>query len=151
MPAVFRSSPIGAGGESHVTVIHCADPRYQPHFQEFLRAHLDLEHYALIAVPGGAQWMTLLEYLPKFSWAGWRFVKFVRQVARTDRIILIAHAECRWYEDMRFGLKIDRIRERQIEDLRHVRRALLERFTPLTVECYYAAFEGDRASFEVVS
>jgi hypothetical protein len=151
MPAVFQTSPIGAGGESHVTVIHCADPRYQPHFQEFLRSHLDLEHYALIAVPGGAQWMTLVDYLPKFSWAGWRFVKFVRQVARTDRIILIAHAECRWYEDMRFGIAPSRLREQQIDDLRRVRRTLLERFAPLTVECYYAAFQAESVSFEVIS
>ncbi len=36
-----------------VLVIHCSDGRFQPHFQDFLRRDLGVEHYTLVAVPGG--------------------------------------------------------------------------------------------------
>lgn len=147
MADVYQTSPIGAGGESHVVVVHCSDPRYQPHFQEFLRIGLGLEHYALIAVPGGAQWLTLADYLPKFSWTGWRFLKFVHQVAKADRVILIAHDTCLWYQDLRFAGISGNVKDRQMSDLRRARNSLVERFGQLQVECYYATFEGDRARF----
>lgn len=147
MPDVYQTSPLGAGGESHVVVVHCSDPRYQPHFQEFLRRGLGLEHYALMAVPGGAQWLTLADYLPKFSWAGWRFLKFVHQVSNADRVILIAHDTCLWYRDARFaGLSLN-LKERQLSDLRRARQGLIERFGQIQIECYYATFDGDCVRF----
>ena len=49
--------------ESGVLVIHCSDPRYQAPFQDFLRGQLKLDRYALLAIPGGPQFLTLAEYL----------------------------------------------------------------------------------------
>src|ERR1700676_1988249 len=101
-PSLYYTSAHGAGGESKPLVIHCSDPRYQPHFQEFLQTGLGLAHYALIAVPGGPHCLTLSDYLPKFAWAGWRWVKVMERVAQPERIILIAHDDCRWYVTMGF-------------------------------------------------
>lgn len=148
MPAIFRTAEIRIRSESAPVVIHCSDPRYQPHFQDFLRTGLKLDHYALVAVPGGAHFLTLVDYLPKFSWVGWRWVKFVHDVAQAERVILIGHDECRWYLDMRFSLDPARIRERVIEDLRRVRSALIERFPHLRAELYFARLEGDTAAIE---
>lgn len=147
---LYRTSPHGAGGESKPLVIHCSDPRYQPHFQEFLDRGLNLAHYGLIAIPGGPQAMTLVEFLPKFSWAGWRWLKFMNDVARPQRIVLIAHDDCRWYLDMRFTHDPARLREKQIGDLKAVRGALLERFSGVPVDLYYARLDGDHAVFEAV-
>jgi hypothetical protein len=129
-------------------VVHCSDPRYQPHFQDFLRHGLSLERYALIAVPGGAHFLTLVEYLPKFSWVGWRWVKFTLDVARAERVILMGHDDCRWYLDLRFGHDPARLRERIAADLRHVRAGLTERFPHLRVESYYARLDGEHAAVE---
>ncbi len=145
--SLFRTSPHGAGGESKPLVIHCSDPRYQPHFQEFLDRGLNLGHYALIAVPGGPQFMTLAEYLPKFAWSGWRWLKFMERVASPERIILIAHEDCRWYVDMGFAADPARLREKQVGDLRVVREAVRERFRT-RVDLYYARMDGDHAAFE---
>jgi len=128
-------------------VIHCSDPRYQPHFQEFLQTGLGLAHYALIAVPGGPHCLTLSDYLPKFAWAGWRWVKVMERVAQPERIILIAHDDCRWYVSMGFVSAMTRLRERQIEDLKTARTELVERFST-KVDLYYARLEGDHAVFE---
>ncbi|HXA65802.1 MAG TPA: hypothetical protein VNV82_11655 [Bryobacteraceae bacterium] len=128
-------------------MIHCSDPRYQPHFQEFLQTGLGLAHYALIAVPGGPHCLTLSDYLPKFAWAGWRWVKVMERVAQPERIILIAHDDCRWYVSMGFVSAMTKLRERQIEDLKTARTELVERFST-KVDLYYARLEGDHAVFE---
>ncbi len=147
---IYRTSGVrpDSGEEPGVVVIHCSDPRYQPHFQEFLRKGLGLERYALIAVPGGPQFLTLSDYLPKFAWAGWRWVKFVMGLAKPDRVILLAHDDCRWYLDMRFWLEAGRLRERQLADLQKVRAGILERFASSRVELYYARLAGGQATFE---
>jgi hypothetical protein len=144
---VYYTSAHGAGGESKPLVIHCSDPRYQPHFQEFLQTGLGLAHYALIAVPGGPHCLTLSDYLPKFAWAGWRWVKVMERVAQPERIILIAHDDCRWYVSMGFVSAMTKLRERQIEDLKTARTELVERFST-KVDLYYARLEGDHAVFE---
>ena len=147
---MYYTSAHGAGGESKPLVIHCSDPRYQPHFQEFLETGLGLQHYALIAVPGGPHCLTLSDYLPKFAWAGWRWVKVMERVAQPERIILIAHDDCRWYFTMGLASDTTGLRERQIADLKNARASLAERYsTP--VDLYYARLEGDHAVFEKLS
>jgi hypothetical protein len=143
----FHTSPHGAGGESKPLVIHCSDPRYQPHFQEFLETGLGLAHYALIAVPGGPHCLVLAEYLPKFGWAGWRWVKVMEKVAQPERIILIAHDDCRWYLTMGFASDESKLRQRQVADLKAAQSKLIEEFKT-RVDLYYACLEGERARFE---
>ena len=129
-------------------VIHCSDPRFQGAFQDFLRGELGLKQYGLIAVPGGAQFLTLVEYLPKFSWAGWRWAKFLMDAAQPPRIVLIAHEDCRWYLDMRFGLPPRDMRDKQVRDLVSVRAGMAERFGKVPVELYYARFHDSRVVFD---
>ena len=148
MPQVFRTAPLARKSETAEVVVHCSDPRYQPHFQNFLRENLGLDHYALLAVPGGAHFLTLVDYLPKFSWVGWRWMKFVHDVAQAERVILIGHDDCRWYLDMRFSHDAARIQERVISDLHSVRAGLVGRFPHLRVETYYARLDGDSATVQ---
>jgi hypothetical protein len=144
----LESKPEAAG----TVVIHCSDPRYQPHFQDFVRKGLGVANYALIAVPGGAQFLTLVDYLPKFSWVGWRWVKFVVDLTQPQRIVLIGHDDCRWYLDFRFGQNPARLREKIEDDMRRARSAINERFGgTATVELYWARLEGSRATFDPVS
>jgi hypothetical protein len=145
----FRSGPVHGSPEADVIAIHCSDPRYQPHFQQFLNTALGLGRYGLVAVPGGPQVLTLTDYLPKFSWAGWRWLKFLVDLARPRRIVLIAHDDCRWYRG--FLHPAETAPARQQDDLRRVRRLLQERFDRVHVELYFARLEGDEAVFEEVT
>ena len=129
-------------------VIHCSDPRYQTPFQDFLHRGLNLHSYGLIAVPGGPHFLTLVDYLPKFSWAGWRWMKFLMGIARPERAILIAHDDCRWYLDGGFWQHTGDVRRKQISDLAAVRAGLQERFGNLPVESYFARIEGGQVGFE---
>lgn len=145
MGEVYRTESVPRP-QPETVAIHCSDPRFQPHFQEFLHRHLGLESYALIAVPGGIQCLTLVEdYLPKFGWAGWRWVKFLVGVANAPRAVLIAHEDCRWYVEGRYGEA--GVERRQFEDLKKTGEALRERFG-LAVESYYARREGEHVVFE---
>jgi hypothetical protein len=136
--------------ESGVLVIHCSDPRYQAPFNDFLRNCLGLERYALLAVPGGPQFLTLGSYLPKFAWTGWRWVKFLGDLGNSARVILIAHDDCRWYLDSRFGPPPANLREKQARDLRDVCAAVGERFSNVKIELYYARMEKGRAVFDTL-
>src|SRR5512136_1026520 len=124
----FRTGPVPPSPEADVLVVHCSDPRYQPHFQDFLKAGLGVKSYGLIAVPGGPQFLTLAEYLPKFSWVGWRWMKFLVDLSKPRRIILIGHDDCRWYHDSRFLRPREGVADRQLADLRQVRAQFAERF-----------------------
>lgn len=152
MPASpFRTGPVHPSAESDVVVVHCSDPRYQPHFHQFLTAGLGLERYALVAVPGGPQFLTLAEYLPKFSWVGWRWMKFLVDLSKPRRVVLIAHDDCRWYHDSRFFHPHLTVGDRQLADLRQVRAAFAERFPGVAIDVYFARLDGDQAVFEPTS
>lgn len=150
MPEIYCTAVLEAKDDSAALVVHCSDPRFQPHFQEFLAKGLGLRTYGLVAVPGGVQLLTMTDYLPKYSWAGWRWVKFMMNLSQPNRVVLIAHEDCRWYLDPRFGLDPTRIEARQIDDLEQVRRSMIERFGARRVDLYYAQLESGRAAFQAL-
>ncbi len=150
MAELYRTAPLETTERAATVVVHCSDPRYQPHFHDFLRQHLKLDHYALVAVPGGSQFLTLAEYLPKFSWVGWRWFKFLVGITRPERFILIAHDDCLWYKDGRFWSPAGDLRQQQVRDLAGVRAELAERFPAARVELYYARLHDGRAAFEAL-
>jgi hypothetical protein len=131
-------------------VLHCSDPRFQKHFHDFLRGSLGLDTYGLLAAPGGAQFLTMLDYLPKFSWVGWRWAKFLVDLSRPRRLILIAHDDCRWYRDMRFWQHSGDWKGAALADLGRVAAGFRQRFGDLGVEAYFARIEGAEVVFEEV-
>lgn len=146
----FRSGPIAPASDIDVVAIHCSEGRLQPHFQALLRERLALDTYTLVAVPGGPQFLTLATLLPKFSWVGWRWIKFVVDHTRPRRIILIAHDDCRWYAARVFQHRLADPSQAALSDLREVRAALTERFAGLTIEAWFARIDGQEVVFEPV-
>jgi hypothetical protein len=126
-------------------VVHCGDHRFQAAFQEFLNRHLGLAgNYDLLVIPGGPQSLTLVEYLPKFSWATWRWFRFFVENHEISRLILIQHQDCAWYKTLPLHLhSASEPRQRQEEDLRKLGQALRKDFPQLKVELYFAAWNGD--------
>jgi hypothetical protein len=133
-----------------VFVAHCSSAVYQPHFQAFLRNDLLLDHYALIALPGGVQALTLENFLPKFSWAGWRWIKFLMDLDSPSRIILIGHDDCRWYHRGPIGQLLGPERARQEKDLRAVAQDWKKRFPDCSVSAFYATLTAGKATFDAV-
>ena len=96
---------------------------------------LKLENYSLIAVPGGVQVLTLLDYLPKFSWAAWRWTKFLVDADEPPRVVLIGHEDCRWYKHL---FPVGGSNERIAADLRRAAKGIEGRFPRVRVELYVA-------------
>lgn len=147
----YQTAPLPVGAETFPLVVHCSDPRYQPHFQDFLLRGLQLQRYALIAVPGGAQFLAEEAAAQKFSGIGWRWLKFVHDVARAERLILIGHADCRWYVELGCDSQPQQLAARVQQDLRGVAAEVHRQFPQARMECYFARLAGDAAMVEPVS
>jgi len=133
--------------EAEVLAIHCSDHRFQAAFSEFLNGPLNLkENYDLLVLPGGPQCLTLVEYLPKFSWAGWKWFRFLVEAHDLKRLILIQHQDCAWYKELPFHLHSSPdLRMRQQEDLRRARAALGKERPDLHIETYYAHWDASQS------
>ena len=152
MPSIQLSSAVNRT-DTETLVVACSDHRFQAGLYEFLNLKLNLEeNYDLLVIPGGPQCLTLAEYLPKFSWAGWKWFKFLVEAHELKRMILIAHQDCGWYKELPFHLHSSSDpRKRQEEDLQRVRQALTKDFPELQVECYYAGWDAaDKVTIETI-
>jgi len=145
----YRSKPLGTS-QSHVVAIHCSDPRYQPHFQDFLRTGLGLTNYGLIAIPGGAEHLSPSERSDMLRSQGSAWFDFMTKLMAAERCILIGHADCRWYVVNRIEPDEARLKEHQSRDLVAVREVIGRRFPRVAVELYFAEIEGQQASFTEV-
>jgi len=127
-------------------VVHCGDHRFQAAFNEFLNKDLGLGgNYDLIVVPGGPQSLTLAEYLPKFSWASWRWFRFFVENHEISRLILIQHQDCAWYKSLPLHLHSSpEPRQRQEEDLRRIGQALKKDFPEVKTELYFARWDDSQ-------
>jgi hypothetical protein len=140
--------------ETNVLAIHCGDYRFQEAFHEFLNCSLNLDgNYDLMVIPGGPLSLTLFEYLPKFQWAGWRWVRFFAEQHKIQHLILIQHQDCAFYRTMPPHLhSFVELRQRQEEDLRRVRETMRRDLPQLAVDGYYAGWDAtDRVKVDLVA
>jgi hypothetical protein len=145
---------------SATLVITCSSNTFYPYIREFLEKYLQLPEgsYDYLSVPGGPQFLMLTEYLPKFAWAGQRWVKFLIEKHRLKKVILITHEDCAWYNDERMipafwhklGLGSTSVsahsssaKERQMEHLKQMAQSIHELAAPIAVDAYYAQKETD--------
>lgn len=153
MPSYPLSSKLNQA-EPDVLVVHCGDHRIQAGLYEFLNQSLNLgQNYDLLSLPGGPQCLTLVEYLPKFSWASWKWFRFLAEAHELKRMILIAHQDCAWYKWLPLHLHASpEPRARQEEDLLRARQAVRKDFPELSVELYYLGWDAsERLGIEPVS
>lgn len=131
-------------------VVHCSSALYQPFFQDFIRNKLGIAHYGLLALPGGVHPLTLTELLPKFSWSGWRQIKFLMDLDAPARVILIGHDDCRWYHRGPIVHADVHEKERQAGDLRKVAKEWQQRFPDTSIQMYYARLERATPIFDAI-
>ena len=134
--------------ETDTLVVHCSDHRLANGCQKFVEEELKVPVYDLVSVPGGPQFLRVLEYLPKFTWAGRRWLRFLVESHHIRRVILIAHLDCGWYKHLH-GTSESHV-ERQKGDLLHAADDLRDWLPGLHVESYYASRVEGVVSFERV-
>jgi len=118
---------------------------------EFVHQHLGLAEgsYFLLAVPGGAQFLVAGEHLPKFAWAGQRWMTFFGEKLAVRRVVVIGHDECVWYAAAKavpaflHGVLGTAGARSERDDLARI-VAVLRRLLPTAaVEAYFAAKQTD--------
>ena len=149
---VYVASARAEASPSAVLVVACSNSTYLAATREFLERHLGLPDggYQLLAVPGGPQLLVLSEHLPKFAWAGHRWVRFAVEKMGVTRVVLVAHEGCLWYEDERFvPALLHRLAhggttaDHQRDDLRCAAEGLRALGSPFAVEAYFIAQVAD--------
>ena len=115
-------------------VIHCSDPRFQKAFSDFVHAELQLKEgeYIPLVVSGGVASLSEPLKLPKeFKFLKERIELFLEWFKEIDRIVLINHEDCRYYDAMKATLgniflqHFPHMGERQVRDLKAVATMLL--------------------------
>jgi len=145
----YRSRPIGTN-QSHVVVIHCSDPRYQPHFQDFLKNGLNLTHYGLIAIPGGVELLSPSERSDMLRSQGAAWFDFMSKLMKAERCIFVGHADCRWYVANNIEANEACLKDHVSRDLIAVGEEVQRLFPSVKVETYFAEIEGQQATFTAV-
>lgn len=135
----FQSSEEWEAARPDTLVISCVDGRWRPYIQEFLARGLGISpHTDFMAVPGGVEPLTLVDLIPKDFNFFRRRIESLVAAHGTRRVICIAHQDCAWYLERKFGpIRID-LRERQIKDLRRAASWMRETFPGVVVEAYFA-------------
>ena len=139
----------------NTVIITCVDGRWFHHFQEFARDHLNAgERTDFVAVPGGVEPLTLVDFVPKdFNFFRRRLESLV-EAHGTERIVAIAHQDCAWYKAHTVGPFTLDLRDRQLRDLRRSAAWLRRVFPDVAVETYFAHLADGaprRVVFDVVS
>ena len=147
----FQSSMAWSEQRSDTLVIHCSDHRFQPHFDELLHKMLQVQSFDRLVVPGGPHFLVAASILPKFEWAGRRWLKYLVKNHGVRQLICLAHDNCGWYRDISVGsLTIPLLRERQLADLRKIPASLGEYFPGMGVRVFYGWPDSGRVNFSEI-
>ena len=153
MDAPYRSRRPYKDAGSSVLVLSCSSNAFYPFLREFLENALGLAEgsFDVLLVPGGAQFLLLSDYLPKFAWVGRKWISFLVERHGLSRVVVVAHDDCAWYSEerllpaflMRFGHDTLTATERQKRDLGEIAASLRVLVPATSVEAWFAEKGAD--------
>jgi len=133
----------------HAAAIYCSDGRLGEHFDDFLQNGLNLPRYDRVTLPGGPACLAghPQAHLEEVGVAD--ELKFLVEVHRLRRVVLIAHQSCAFYTT-RLELKEPRLELVQRADLVRA-AAYTHRVTGLEhIDAYFARLVDGHIEFEKV-
>ena len=139
--------------EPTALVIHCSDPRFQKAFKEFINSELELRdgYYIPLVISGGSSSLSEPLKLPKeYKFMKERIEYFIERFPSLNRIILINHEDCKYYQTMKKALgnpilsHVSSLIDRHKVDLQYVLSNVVNFLGPkIHAELYYARFADD--------
>ncbi|MCC6322177.1 MAG: hypothetical protein IT438_12160 [Phycisphaerales bacterium] len=133
----------------HAAAIYCSDGRLGEHFDDFLQQGLSLPRYDRVTLPGGPACLAGHPQAVLEEEGVVDELKFLVEVHKLKRIVLIAHTSCAFYT-ARLELKEPRLELVQRADLVRA-AAYVHRVTGLnTIEAYFARVMEGHVQFEPV-
>jgi hypothetical protein len=149
-PALFTSSHFWTPARVGALAIYCSDGRWGEAFDEFCHESLGIPRYDRFAVPGGPAWLTLRDVSTIRPYEAVReHLEFLVTVHELQRIVLITHYGCAFYQRM-LGRSAEGCLPAQEDDLRKAAAVLRVRFLGIEVEGYTAMQREGSISFHGV-
>jgi carbonic anhydrase len=115
--------------------IFCSDERFVPATLDFLGSSQRLERCDLFVIPGGPA------FIVEEDQTSLARLELLVSGHKIRRIILIAHADCRYYQLHRSIQDPDAARDCQSEEVRQAAETLRSDFPAVSVEAYYAGVD----------
>lgn len=133
----------------HAAAIYCSDGRLGEHFDDFLENGLKLPRYDRVTLPGGPACLAGHPQAHLEEQGVMDELKFLVEVHRLKRIVLLAHQGCAFYAS-RLVLSEPRLELVQRADLVRA-AAFAHRVTGIeSIEGYFARLVDGRVQFEKV-
>lgn len=149
MPVPYESRLRYEQTRIHAAALYCSDGRLGEHFDDFLQNGLSLPRYDRVSLPGGPACLAGHPQAHLEEQGVVDELKFLVEVHRLRRVVLIAHQGCAFYAS-RLELREPRMELMQRADLVRA-AALVHRVTGLdAIEAYFARFADGRVWFESV-
>ncbi|HMQ15879.1 MAG TPA: hypothetical protein PKC49_07890 [Phycisphaerae bacterium] len=147
--ATYQSPLRYDASRMHAAAIYCSDGRVGEHFDDFLHNGLSLPRYDRVCLPGGAACLAGHPQAHLEEQGVLDELKFLVEVHRLKRVVLIAHQACAFYAT-RLELKEPRLELVQRADLVRA-AAFVQRVTGLeAIDAYFARLTDGRITFESV-
>ncbi|USN99911.1 MAG: hypothetical protein H6810_04405 [Phycisphaeraceae bacterium] len=133
----------------HAAALYCSDGRVGLQFDDFLQTGLSLPRYDRLCIPGGPACLAGHPEAHLEERGVVDELKFLVDVHRLERVVLIAHQGCAFYA-ARLGLKEPALEEMQRTDLAKATEFVHEVTGLDQVDTFFARFVPDGMTFEPV-
>ncbi len=133
----------------HAAALYCSDGRVGEHFDDFLQNGLNLPRYDRVSLPGGPACVAGHPQAHLEEQGVVDELKFLAEVHKLKRIVLIAHQGCAFYAT-RLDLKEPRLELVQRADLVRA-AAFVHRVTGVdAIDAFFARLTDGKVMFEQV-
>lgn len=148
---VFKSSEPFDGGRIRAAAVYCSDGRFGDQFDDLMKISLQLPRYDRLAVPGGAACLARHFALYREEEGVCAQLRFLIEVHRLERVVLIAHQDCAFYTQ-RLNISPLQLESQQHEDMAKAVGRVQGLGPHLQVDAFFARKTyDDMISFESVS
>ncbi len=133
--------------QAEALVVHCADPRFQTAFREFVNKELGITSYVPLVVGGGIHSFGVEQLMPKNFKIVWEQIKFFIKEAKVKKVIIINHEDCLWYKTMKGYYPSIELPVKGKLDLKTAAQRILKDFAGVEVRSFWAGLKDDEISF----
>jgi hypothetical protein len=126
--------------------VYCSDGRFGEQMDEFLHIALALPRYDRVAVPGGAACMAGHMMIFHEANALERQLSFLIAAHALNKVVLIAHENCAFYQGLWIGTT--NLEEQQRSDLKKAADQIRKHHGKVEVQAYFARKVEGRVRFE---
>jgi carbonic anhydrase len=131
-------------------VIYCADPRFRSAFEEFVKSELGVGHHALFSLAGGVG--PFVQFDPKWDQLAPLRDQLLLFLDNNDikELIVLNHADCKWYAKQMPDQHSKSIAAKQIADLQAFARMVRSDIADVPVRTYLAVLTNENIRFVIV-